>query len=117
MDRERRKQTCFHYTGLPGFAGNPDVCKAGVDIRALVGGPDAGWARRMPCTPPYRPGDESVPCEKFRAHTDEEIDAEEAKIEESLAKLMRGVSQCCEAPIDESQVITSGPYKGHGPRF
>jgi hypothetical protein len=31
--------------------------------------------------------------------------------------MKRNVSSCCEAPIDESQVITEGQFKGHGPRY
>jgi len=31
--------------------------------------------------------------------------------------ILRGISPCCKAPIDESKVIPRGKYKGHGPRY
>lgn len=43
--------------------------------------------------------------------------AEENPIEriERLSEL--GLTSCCEAPVDYSQVIEKGRYKNHGPRF
>lgn len=35
---------CVYFTGIQN-----ETCDAGVNIRELVGGPDLGWARRMPC--------------------------------------------------------------------
>ncbi len=35
---------CAHFTGIQNA-----VCKAGVNIRELVGGADLGWAARLPC--------------------------------------------------------------------
>lgn len=40
-----------------------------------------------------------------------------AEAERVIACLERGVSPCCEAPLDLSHVIKSGRYKGHGKRF
>jgi hypothetical protein len=60
-------------------------------------------------------------CEKYSAFTAEDIDAQVAEMEVRMEKfrrcIMRNVSTCCDAPIDESQVIKSGEHKGHGPRF
>lgn len=115
--KECREKRCVHFTGLPGFAGNPDKCKAGVDYRALVGGPDEGWGARIPCLPPMRPGLQIVSCDLYQAPTPEELaveDVEWARVEDLLA---RGLSPCCESPNDESRVIKTGRHKGHGPRF
>ena len=34
----------------------------------------------------------------------------------SLALFAKGLSFCCEAPLDDNQTIQSGEHKGHGPR-
>jgi len=34
-----------------------------------------------------------------------------------LAMIAKGMSNCCNAPLDCSHVIRSGSYEGHGPRF
>lgn len=122
-DEERyaaKLATCTHFDGLPiGMSDKSAKCKAGVCYRELVGGPDEGWARRVPCTPPYRPGDEQnmVYCEKFQATTPEEIAARDEAFKHAMECHKRGVSSCCEAPLDTSNVHTEGPYKGHGPRY
>ena len=56
-------------------------------------------------------------CEKYSPFTKEEIEKKEAAIRHSTDCLQRGVSSCCEAPLDTSHVITEGRHKGHGPRF
>lgn len=35
---------CIHFTGIQN-----EACAAGVHYRKMVGGPDCGWARRIPC--------------------------------------------------------------------
>ncbi len=68
----------------------------------------------------YRRGREDadkVPCPKFEQPTPEEVAAEEAESERVFAAIQAGKSPCCGAPFDERQVITSGGFKGHGPRF
>ena len=35
---------CIHFKGIQN-----EVCKAGVNVRQLVGGPDFGWGARLPC--------------------------------------------------------------------
>jgi hypothetical protein len=64
----KRAATCVHFTGLASPT-EPDTktCAAGVCYRAHVGGPDYGWARRIPCTPKWEPDDEVVECELFEA--------------------------------------------------
>src|SRR5579864_7564965 len=47
-EHERRVQhemdICVHFTGVQNTA-----CEAGVNLRQLVGGPELGWAARLPC--------------------------------------------------------------------
>lgn len=108
-----RRTTCKH------FLGADRVCRAGVDIRAHVGGPNSGWGRRMPCQPDSSLTDERdiVPCEKYAVATDEEIAAEETEFQKAFDAIRRGMSPCCNASLDERQVIQTGRYKGSGPRF
>jgi hypothetical protein len=42
-----RVDVCRHFVGL-GCGGN-QTCKAGINLRALVAGPAAGWFLRIPC--------------------------------------------------------------------
>lgn len=82
-DRERRIQhhmrSCVHFTGI-----QHTRCEAGVDYRALVGGPDFGWASRLPCLEERLPHAEApiVSCDKCQRTTREqavaEIDASDA---------------------------------------
>ena len=41
----------------------------------------------------------------------------EEEVKQHIEKMMKDISPCCDAPLDKSRVITSGRYKGHGPRF
>lgn len=38
-------------------------------------------------------------------------------LKKTVDAFARGVSPCCNAPIDSSRVITSGRHRGHGPRI
>lgn len=40
-----KKESCKHFTGYQN-----GKCKLGINYRELVGGPDLGWAARLPCT-------------------------------------------------------------------
>lgn len=76
--------TCKHFNGL-GFG--PDskskTCDAGVCYRSLVGGPDFGWAIRIPC---HRRNKTDIVCDKYQEPTAEEIAAFEKEIEAMIAK-------------------------------
>jgi len=64
------RNRCKHFTGIA-----HDTCKAGVNYRALVGGPDAGWAIRLPCNPSLRKAESApVPCECRELNTDAELE-------------------------------------------
>ena len=61
-------------------------CKAGINYRNLVGGPDFGWAARLCCVPdgPLRK-EPIVKCDKYNAFTDEEILQQEKEISEKIS--------------------------------
>lgn len=70
--------------------------------------------RSMPCVHGLRGG---LICDGYEPFTEDEIDEDEQRTNAVFASLANGVSACCEARLDESQVITEGQHKGHGPRF
>lgn len=71
-EHERRirhqMRECVHFTGI-----QHDTCKAGVNYRAHVGGPDFGWARRIPC---FSDSVDAPPCDKCQRTTREQAEAE-----------------------------------------
>ena len=110
--RDKRVKTCRHFNGI-----QHDTCGAGVRYRDLTGYVPGGIAERsLPCLPPPH----NLPlaaCPYLAFKTAEEIEAEEKAWERSVDLLRRGLSPCCEAPLDVSHVIERGRHKGHGPRF
>jgi hypothetical protein len=65
----RRDTKCRHFTGYQN-----GTCKAQVNYREMVGGPDAGWAARLPCIPDSSLRKEPVAkCEKYATWTAEEL--------------------------------------------
>lgn len=82
---------------------------------------DIGCMLRLPCLgdkPGTQIRGETVePCNLHEGYTREEVEAEERETERRMELMLKGVSPCCEAPIDESHVIPDGEHKGHGPRF
>lgn len=102
--RARRLVTCRHFNGLAN-----ELCEAGVRYRDLFppGRDTLGCIREW--------GEDH--CDDYSPRTEEELDAEDAELERTLRLIGEGKSPCCEAPIDESQVIRSGRHKGHGLRF
>lgn len=117
---------CKHYTGALN-----ERCDAGVRYADLVAPGTYGFALILPCLPSLRAGQRAalarapalpvVTCGKFTALTAEEVKAHEAEAKAHVRRLFAaveaGVSPCCGAALDESQVITTGSHAGHGPRF
>ena len=103
---------CKHWTGMARTLYARSECLAGVRY---------GDARHGTALLPCLPGNDHSSCTSFEMVTDEE--AEQAKrdravqIERYLQCRKADVSPCCEAPIDRSQVIKTGRYKGHGPHL
>lgn len=84
---------CKHYRGA---LGGESVCCAGVNMRELVGGPDAGWIIRLPCNAALRlsGGNQTVPCDLYEEPTAEELAEEEQAINASMARFMATVPLC-----------------------
>lgn len=56
-------------------------------------------------------------CPSYARFSAEELSAQEAALQRHVDLIRKGLSGCCEAPFDTSQVITNGQFKNHGPRF
>lgn len=84
-----KPDACVHYNG----AINPvtkGICRAGVNIRTLVGGPQEGWLTRLPCHPMPREAvnGERCSCDKFRLPTAEEVAESKRASDEAMRKFM-----------------------------
>ena len=88
-------RTCHFFTGLVN-----DGCAAGLRYEEVAGlrRTERGWARSLPCMP----DDALVPasCTSFRESTPEEIAEEKRRIDEAFTKIQRGLSPCCDAPLE-----------------
>lgn len=93
---------CRHFRGI-----QHDTCLAGVNTRQLVGGPDFGWACRLPCFP-IRSAGEKVQCDKYCPWTVEEATANEEasqkSIQEFLSALNEGKCPTCKVSVKQRQV-------------
>lgn len=78
---------CKHYNGYL-----EKTCKAGMDYRKLVGGPDLGWAARLPCIPdsPLRKGPIQS-CSKYETYTPEEQRAIEKEHKERSEYMFKAI--------------------------
>ena len=105
----RKAGKCKHFTGVQN-----KTCKAGVSYQTfrLVTPDERGRTFPLPCLDA-----DCAACDKREYPTQEEIDADKADMERRMNLLARGLSACCEATFNESQVIASGKYKGHGTRY
>lgn len=122
IPRKSRETRCKHHTGMMN-----DTCAAGVrylDValdhepiryRQRTGDHTYSMIRSFPCLGKYNLG--GATCPKRELPSPEEVEAEEAASRRSMDLLNRGLSSCCEAPIDERAVIREGRHKGHGPRY
>ncbi len=99
--RTNRHATCKHFNGMAN-----KVCEAGVEYQSVLVRP-----LRLPCL------HNDLDCDKRQWKSAEEIEAEEKEFERLQELIQAGKSPCCEAPIDESRVITTGRHEGHGPRY
>ena len=86
--REREIQhemgECVFFRGIH----RDEPCSAGIDIRALVGGPDLGWAVRLPCFLSHSEKCEVV-CDKRQFPTREEAEALVAEAEARVERTMK----------------------------
>jgi hypothetical protein len=81
---DHEQHSCRHFTGI-----QHDECATGVNYRALVGGEQFGWVRRIPCVP--EPG-ETVPCEKLSLPSREEAEAIVTEMDEATAAVIRHIA-------------------------
>lgn len=112
--REQLAGKCRHYTGTRVSL----KCKAGMvydEVMQIGKLGVLGCLCRLPCG-----GDktkETLPCEKYSPFTEDEIDEQVKEFERHEELLAKGLSPCCKAAIDYSQVIKEGRHKGHGGRY
>lgn len=96
---------CRFFTGT-----SHECCKADVNYRAIVGGPDLGWGLRLPCYPPlkHEPAIEQVTCEKREYPTREEAERREDEDEASMERFGRAHKAA------KHDARTKGYKKNHG---
>ena len=83
--REQVASKCVHFTGYQN-----GQCKASVNYRALVGGPDLGWAVRLPCVVDSPLSKHPIAqCKSFRLPSEEEIQRELYEIEEMFKRVCK----------------------------
>ena len=102
---EAEMSKCVHFTGI-----QHDICAAGVNYRALVGGPDFGWARKIPCL--SEPG--AVPCASLRLPTLEEAEAKVTKGDEVYAAVLRHLTTGEPLPDGVSVMVCREEDMGDG---
>jgi hypothetical protein len=80
-----RQGDCRHYRGWHHDA----TCEADINLRQLVGGPDAGWVIRLPCLAHFRekPENPRIECPEFRAVTDDELREDQATVEAAVLRM------------------------------
>ena len=74
--------TCVHFTGMQN-----KTCKAGVNYREHVGGPDFGWGCRMPCLTKYRE-EGWMPCDKYQEPTEEQIAESDRLVKQFMDRML-----------------------------
>ena len=94
----RRKRKCRHFSGRIN-----DMCRSKITYPSDV---DVCFGQ----------GGEAE-CGGYNPLSAEELAAKDAERQRFFELMRQGLSSCCEAPFDMSQVITSGKFKNHGPRF
>lgn len=114
--------TCNHFNGTTN-----KKCDAGVEYETvrltheplpiISSDPQRGHTitASVPCMTKYNPG--SATCDKCEMPTSEQIAQTKADDARRDDLMRRGLSGCCEAPIDERAVIREGRHKGHGMRY
>jgi hypothetical protein len=74
---------CIHFRGI-----QHKLCKADVNLRELIGGPDLGWARRIPCLV-MDSVECTVSCDKRVFPTREQAEAEEIEHEREAKEMLK----------------------------
>lgn len=101
-----RRDCCKYYNGAVGPGMRRRPCGAGVDMRALVGGPDHGWLARLPCTRnmvtslPKEPGPD---CELYEEPTAAEVAEYERETRRAVAAALNGECPTCGKPMSSKR--------------
>jgi len=106
LEIRREMQTCKHFTGT-----HRTPCKAGVDYRALVGGPDLGWGLRIPCHTivfDHAKDVVRVSCDKRELPTREEAEATVAAGDAAMERHKKAIR------VAHDDAKAKGLKKGHG---
>lgn len=97
------KDRCKHFTGYQNI-----VCEAGVTYRTLVGGPNLGWLRRLPCLQTEGQHDQAT-CDRFELPTAEEIAESKARsdaaVAETIRRLEAGLCPHCGAKVEQERQV------------
>jgi hypothetical protein len=99
-----RQKCCRHFRGI-----QHATCQAGVNYIDLHRQHAPDYV--SPCF-----GDGSC-CPQYSPNTPEEMAEQDAAYDQAVARIKQGLSPCCGAEIDDSNVAESGRRKGHGPRY
>lgn len=98
------QKRCRHFNGIQN-----KQCRAGIAYSEVV-----SKISLFPCF-----ADEGAKCcASYAEPTPDEIQHSQIETQRIASLFIRGLSSCCIAPLDMSQVIPKGqPHAGHGPRI
>lgn len=99
--RDRQQKRCIYFNGVVN-----NKCKKNIEYKCLV--VDGKTMLEIPC---IAGGDL---CEHYTPTPLEDIIKRDEEIHSAVELWNKGLSDCCEAPIDKSHVIKEGRNKGHG---
>ncbi len=88
--------SCVSFNGI-----QHDECKAGVNYRRLIGGPDFGWAKHLPCLN----DPEAVQCEKRAFPTLAEAETIVTEMDEATAAVIRHLADGTPLPPGVSVMV------------
>jgi len=100
---KREMGTCVHFTGI-----HQKTCSVGVIYRDLVGGPDFGWARKIPCTMAWPDETDRVTCSKIKHLTREEAEAEVHSDDQRMQRTLKVIHET------HAHAKAAGLGVGHG---
>lgn len=97
-----RKGTCIHFHGI-----QHKTCAAGLELASVRDSSQPG-PYRWPCLTLAGREPATTKCSLYLDPTDEQIAAWDQQVAAAFTALDQGLSPCCKAPLDESQVDKNG---------
>jgi hypothetical protein len=96
------RDKCKHFSGPV----HNKACKAGIDYRALVGGPDLGWMARLPCIPdsPLKKSPVAK-CESYASLTPEEIATQEKEIKDRSQFIITAIKDIKATKLAQGSIV------------